>query len=197
MKLLGKMDNADIIYYLSNLLDSKSLAMFSNTNKINNNIGTNIYTKRTVEDHVLSMMCIDNIIYRYTSNTPIILLDNYEGFHKINDSPNVFKNKNMEISFDNNYIKIKHHKSLTIEDIEHINKLFNIKFNINHTTITIRVYKLDINYEYTEKQYLKQYISISNCMTFFNWNCHIELSNKLIIDSHKMEYIYGICKKLL
>jgi hypothetical protein len=192
------MDNADIIYYLSNLLDSKSLAMFSNTNKINHSIANNIYAKRTVDDHVLSMMCIDNVTYRYTLKSPFVLLDNYEGFHKVNDSPNVFKNKNIQISLDHNFfVTIKHHKSLTIEDVEHINKIFNIKFNMKIATMIIRVHKSDINYQYTEKQYLKLYPSIDNCLMYFSGTCYIELSNKLIIDSYKMEYIFGVCKKLL
>jgi hypothetical protein len=75
------MNHPDIISYLCQFLNSKSLAMFSNTNHFIHRISGHIYNQRTDRQHIDTMVHIDKICYSHWYEN-IILKDNHEGYTK-------------------------------------------------------------------------------------------------------------------
>lgn len=205
------MDNSDIIYYLSTILTSKSLAMFSNTNKLIHDIGTKVYFNRTLEDHVSSMLTFNEVRYYCILESRIILYDNYKDFTLIKKGfIKTFENKNIKLIFVTDHaVTITHYQLLSTSDIDYINNTFNIKINIDK--ISICGYDLNIDYDYTTSKFIKQYPYTHTCninnklyqkiiyeYTYRVWlgvksnDYHIELIN--VCD---FQNLYDICKKIL
>lgn len=116
------MDHPDIIYSISILLNSKSLAMFSNTNKLIYDISNKVYERRTIYDHVLSMVLIQDISYLYMLKAPIVFQESYKGYYRprlpYDTSTNyqTYQKDNIRICFEDYiYVRINHKQFLTLE----------------------------------------------------------------------------------
>lgn len=199
------MDHPDIIHYLSKFLNSKSLAMFSNTNKLIHSIANPIYLQRSIKDHVLSMMNIYLVTYEYKLNHPIVLMNEYKGYKKSSEiffGRTTFRNNSTKIIFTGDYVYIHHKQLLTLNDIQDINKTFNINIQSIQPLIT-NIYthnKSVINYVNTEKRYLGYYDPHrwgARPYIFSDLNFNIELNNLLMISAVNFDILFKICKQLL
>jgi hypothetical protein len=199
------MDHPDIIHYLSKFLNSKSLAMFSNTNQLIHSIANPIYLQRSIKDHVLSMMNIYLVTYEYKLNHPIVLMNEYKGYKKSSEiffGRTTFRNNSTKIIFTGDYVYIHHKQLLTLNDIQDINKTFNINIQPIQPLIT-NIYthnKSVINYVNTEKRYLGYYDPHrwgARPYIFSDLNFNIELNNLLMISAVNFDILFKICKQLL
>jgi hypothetical protein len=196
------MDHPDIIHYLSNLLNSKCLAMFSNTNQLIYSIANSIYLQRSISDHVISMININKYYYRYEYDK-VLKYDKYNNYkeYKKHKHYDIFNSNETEISFDYKSIIIKHDKLLTLDDIEHINKIFKLEINPDLLILThISGCKSNLNYEYIKRKMNEYYkpIHVHKTLHYYEKNYIINLEmDKLFILTTNYETMLTICKQLL
>jgi hypothetical protein len=201
-KFNHKMDHPDIIRYLSDFLDSKSLAMISNTNYTNYNICDNVYKNRTLDEHVLSMINILRIDYKCQLKNKIVLNDHYDGYIKQNElfyNCTSFKTENIKIRFFPKVVTIYSIYLLTPELIHEINNTFNIEL-IDINFQLIRTYKSNLNIENTEKALKNHGMWDEHC---YIYKCKISKINitfhrqTLSMKTFTMDQTFDLCKKLL
>lgn len=196
------MNHPDIINYLSHFLDSKSLAMISNTNHTNYNICDNIYKNRSIYNHVSSMINIVQIDYRCQLKNKIVLNDHYDHYRKIKMSfynCAAFRSKRIEIRFFNNSVKIYCRELLTPNIIQEINDTFNIEL-IDIEIECISTAKTNLNEQRIEESLKKHELWDEQC---YSYKCKV---TKMTITFYKqtlsmrtftMDQTFDLCKKLL
>lgn len=202
------MDHPDIIAYISNFLDSKSLSMLSNTNHMIYDISNNVYKNRSLYAHVSSMVTIKNLIY-YSPHKPIKLKDQYDGYKKITHMFPTFTSETIKIIFYTTYIQISSINLLTSEMIQVLNITFDIQLDVKLDCVDVFKSNLDVNStiqllrdcctcSYYGSVYFctlnKQLINTSNIDTF---NITFVIENQtLAIHTSTLEQTYYTCKKL-
>jgi hypothetical protein len=174
----------------------------SNTNQLIYSIANSIYLQRSIRDHVISMININKYHYEYEYDK-VLNYDKYNNYkeYKKHQHFDIFNSDDTEILFDYKSIIIKHDRLLTLDDIEHISKIFKLKMNPVLLKLThISGYKSNLNYEHIKRKMNEYYkpIHVHKILCFYNKDYIINLEmDKLFILTTNYETMLTICKQLL
>jgi hypothetical protein len=191
------MDHPDIIFYISNLLDSKSLSQFK-PNHLIADISHKVYHHRTSQQHVETMLTYEQFYYCYKFEHDI-RCNNYKnlkikGFEPINSFFVEYSNQFLKLTIFTTQLEIISKIPMTNVILDNIIKQFKLP------TVTLQWERIKMTKKYDSliqkrwiyKRYDKHY---SND---YNRNCKVILCRKnLMIETDNYDYILKVCKKLL
>lgn len=182
------MNHADIVFYLSNLLDSKTLSLFKLSNRFIYNISNKVYHRRTPQQHVETLLTYESYEYLYGFDNAINLRRyrclSIEGFELIESSYRiVYTNKFLRVTILNTQLHIDSKMLLTDNDLNAILNTFKLP-SVYLQGKRPFMGKHNVKKKSIPKKYKKYY---RKC----------ECRNHLTIFDEHYENIYDICKKLL
>lgn len=181
------MNHADIVFYLSNLLDSKTLSLFKLSNRFIYNISNKVYHRRTPQQHVETLLTYESYEYLYGFDNEIKLrryrvciegFELIEFFYCI-----VYMNKFLRVTIHERQLHIDSKTLLTDNDINAILNTFKLP-SVYLQGKRLLMGKHDVKKKSIPKKYKKYY---RKC----------ECRNHITIFDEHYENIYDICKKLL
>ncbi len=184
------MNHSDIIFYLSNKLDSKTLSLFKLTNHYIYNISNNVYHSRTPQQHVDTLLSYESYGYLYNFKNKIFPRRfknlSIEGFNQIKSPYTGYCNKDLKIVIFETQLRIDTKVELTIDDVNAIL----CKFKLPSVILKEKKFYMVKYYESLNEKKLiyKKYKNDKNCKMH---------RKHLSIFAQNHEVIYDICKKLL